>query len=150
MSLEKITCSKLYTGYPFSHRQPRHDGHCSLIHGHNWDFEFEFACSEMDENGFVIDFGKLKFIRVMLDDKFDHTFVVPEYDPEMKRWEQLAKDGLIKLTVIPDASAEGLAKYLHDFVSEMVKSDSNGRVWVSKVTVWEDSHDKAVYQNDNH
>ena len=56
-----ITCSKLYKDIPFAHRQHLHDGHCSQIHGHNWDIKLTFSCKELDAMGFVVDFGKLFF-----------------------------------------------------------------------------------------
>ena len=64
-----ITCTKRYDNLPFAHRQPNHEGHCSLIHGHNWSFEFEFKASKLDGNGFVIDFGDLKWP--------DHALAIP-------------------------------------------------------------------------
>ena len=76
-----ITCSKTYTDLPFAHRQPSHQGHCALIHGHNWSFEFEFAADKLDECGFVIDFGKLKWLKDWINERFDHTLVLNESDP---------------------------------------------------------------------
>ena len=46
-----ITCSKLYKDIPFAHRQHLHDGHCSQIHGHNWDIKLTFSCKELDAMG---------------------------------------------------------------------------------------------------
>ena len=57
-----MTCSKTYSDLPFAHRQHRHAGHCSLIHGHNWELKITFACEEFDKNGFVVDFGNLKYM----------------------------------------------------------------------------------------
>jgi 6-pyruvoyltetrahydropterin/6-carboxytetrahydropterin synthase len=58
-----LTCKKTYFDVPFAHRQHLHDGHCSFVHGHNWDISITFACDKTDENGFVVDFGKLKFLK---------------------------------------------------------------------------------------
>jgi 6-pyruvoyltetrahydropterin/6-carboxytetrahydropterin synthase len=58
-----ITCSKTYRDIPFAHRQHRHEGHCSFLHGHNWSVEIEFACSQLDERGFVVDFGGLGYLK---------------------------------------------------------------------------------------
>lgn len=75
-----ITCSKEYRDIPFGHRQPNHDGHCALIHGHNWGVKFSFAAKTLDRSGFVVDFGKLKGIKDMLNE-FDHALVLNETDP---------------------------------------------------------------------
>lgn len=139
-----ITIKKQYTDLPFSHRQPRHTGKCAWIHGHNWGFDFTFAATELDENGFVIDFGRLKFLKTYLQKKFDHTFVVPVDDPEMQLWESLRDKNLIDLVVLPDVSAEGLAQFLLDDVNKLIMKESNNRVFVVEVTVWEDEKNSAT------
>ena len=58
-----ITCSKTYRDIPLSHRQPFHAGKCSRLHGHSWAITLTFEAEELDENGFVIDFGDLHFIQ---------------------------------------------------------------------------------------
>jgi len=139
-----ISCSKIYKDVPFAHRQPRHDGRCAYIHGHNWDFEFEFCSKEMDGNGFVIDFGKLKFIKEYLD-KYDHGLVVEEGDPELYRWRELNGLGLANVTVVPDVSAEGFAVHLYNELNPLVQAASDARAWIHSVKVWEDSKDSALY-----
>ena len=64
-----LTCTKTYFDVPFAHRQHLHDGHCSFIHGHNWDIRVTFGCERTDENGFVVDFGKLKFLKAWIEEK---------------------------------------------------------------------------------
>ena len=51
------TCAKRYYNLPCAHRQHNHRGHCSKIHGYSRSFEFHCAAHELDENGFVFDFG---------------------------------------------------------------------------------------------
>src|SRR4051812_26092027 len=63
-----LTCRKTYTDIPWAHRQHRHDGHCAYLHGHNWSITITFGCREPDENGFVLDFGKLKFLKHWIDE----------------------------------------------------------------------------------
>ena len=74
------TCSKTYTDIPFAHRQHKHEGHCSYIHGHNWSIKFTFGCHKLDDNGFVMDFGKMKFIRDWIEINLDHAFVYNKGD----------------------------------------------------------------------
>ncbi len=76
-----FTCSKTYHDIPFAHRQHRHAGHCAFVHGHNWSFRFTFGAEEPDENGFVVDFGRVKFIRDWLAQHFDHACVFNRDDP---------------------------------------------------------------------
>lgn len=140
-----LTCSKLYKDFPAAHRQPNHDGHCRFIHGHNYDFEFVFAAHHRDDNGFVVDFGKLTFIKEFLTDTFDHTFCVSEGDPQKSLFLELDLQGLAVVRVMPDTSAEGMAEYVHKHVDELVQQMTRGRVWVIAVRVCEDSKNWATF-----
>ena len=76
-----ITCSKTYRDIPLSHRQPFHEGRCSRLHGHSWAITLTFEASELDGNGFVIDFGDLHFIENWIDEHLDHGMILSESDP---------------------------------------------------------------------
>lgn len=144
--MDKITCSKRFTDIPFAHRQHNHDGHCAWIHGHNWEFELEFSAKTLDENNFVIDFGKLGFIKQWIKDKLDHSLLLNESDPELDFFlDHLGRTGFARIQVIPDGSAEGLAKYIHEVLNTLVQIETNARVWISKVTVREDSKNFATF-----
>lgn len=139
-----LTCRKTYSDIPFAHRQHRHDGHCAFIHGHNWSFTLTFACERTDTNGFVVDFGKLKYIRTWIDDKLDHACLLMRDDP--------LKDALIaaapqawKVFEVDDCSCEGLAKLLFDTFNPMVREDTKGRAWLVAVDVEEDTRNAATY-----
>lgn len=75
--------TKVFKGYPFAHRQHTHDGHCRLIHGHNWDFEIALEADQLDENGFVYDFGKFGWLKEWLENMFDHTLLLNKDDPQL-------------------------------------------------------------------
>ena len=105
-----FTCSKTYRDIPFAHRQHRHDGHCSYLHGHNWGIEVEFACDRLDERGFVVDFGGLAFLKAWIDEHLDHACLFAKDDPVRER---LLKDypRLFRPLVIDSVSTEGIAKF---------------------------------------
>jgi len=44
----------------FSHHIRGHRGACINVHGHTWKFEVGLAAAELDNEGFVVDFGLLK------------------------------------------------------------------------------------------
>lgn len=134
-------CQKIYSDLPFGHRQHKHNGHCSLIHGHSWTFEFEFAAEELDEAGFVIDFGGLKKLKQMINEEFDHTLVLNQDDPLRPAIEAM---GIAKVTVVDSCSSEGIAKYLADDVAWLVDDLTSGRAWLYRVTVHEDSKNSAT------
>ena len=139
-----INCKKTYSDIPFAHRQHLHDGHCSLIHGHNWSFTLTFSCIETDKNGFVIDFGKLGQLKDWIEEKLDHACLFNADDPEIEGL--ITRYGfLFKVYIIPNCSSEGIAKHLHEIFDPMVRKQTNDRAWVAVVEVKEDSKNSACY-----
>lgn len=142
-----ITCSKTYRDIPLSHRQPNHRGRCSRLHGHSWSITLTFESKELDDNGFVIDFGDLHFIEDWIDEHLDHATAVWENDPKLVSLNELQNEGLIKLLAVPNASCEGIAKYLHNTFDPIVRKRTDERVWVRSVYLQEDSKNSATYQS---
>jgi 6-pyruvoyltetrahydropterin/6-carboxytetrahydropterin synthase len=134
-----ITCSKLYTDIPFAHRQHLHPGHCSRIHGHNWSIKITFACSEFDANGFVIDFGELKFIKRYFDEYLDHACVFSRRDPLAQKILDSAPEGIFKPYWVDNASCEGLATHLSEELSKLLTEHEGDRVWIAELELHEDS-----------
>lgn len=158
------TCSKLFGPFAAAHRQHRHDGHCALIHGHNWSIELTFTSDSLDENQFVVDFGKLKWLRAYLEDLFDHTLLINADDPALGYLRTVLDNSaqregfctLAKIIEVPSCGAEGLGEYLLNqvnvrlthpgFVSPEAAEDYSQRcVRVVSVTVFEDEKNKATY-----
>lgn len=147
------TCTKMFPNYPFAHRQHMHDGHCALIHGHNWGFEFTFDCDRLDENKFVIDFGKLQWLKKWLADHFDHTLVLNADDPHLATLREcLEVSGpnpvtFAKIVVVPNGGAEGLAAWTLNQVNLLLGELAIGQdrgLFVRKVVVFEDDKNSAT------
>lgn len=139
-----LTCKKTYRDIPFAHRQHLHQGHCSLIHGHNWAITLTFACSEMDSNGFVVDFGRLKYLKEWIDTHLDHACLFNESDPEKEALLQ-TYGHLFKSYILPNCSSEGLAQHLHGIFDPMVREQTQDRVWIIEIEIEEDSKNSAKY-----
>lgn len=140
-----LTCKKTYRDIPFAHRQHRHDGHCALIHGHNWSITLTFACSEVDENGFVMDFGKVKYLKAWIEENLDHACLFNQDDVEIDAL--LAQFGhLFKPYIVPSTSCEGLAQHLYEIFNPMVLAETDGRAWLTTVEVEEDYKNSAAYR----
>ena len=139
-----ISCRKRFTDIPFAHRQPNHGGHCAFVHGHNWAVTVTFACSETDANGFVVDFGDLKFLRTWIDDHLDHACVFATGDP-LRETLVAAAPQAWKVYVMDDCSCEGLARHLFEVFDPMVREHTGGRAWVTSVEVEEDTRNAATY-----
>ena len=142
----KLTCTKTYSDVSFAHRQHRHDGHCSYVHGHNWDISVTFACDKTDENGFVVDFGKLKFLKKWIDENLDHSCVFSEDDPLREKLVGAAPEAW-KIYLVQRCSCEGLAEHLCGVFNDMVAEATGGRASVVAVEVSEDSKNTARYSN---
>lgn len=48
------------------------DHKCARLHGHNYIVEIELGGAEVDEHGFVRDFGMLSDLKTYIDDNMDH------------------------------------------------------------------------------
>ena len=142
-----FTCSKLYADIPFAHRQHRHAGQCALVHGHNWSLRFTFACGRMDVNGFVVDFGGLRYIREWIDATLDHACLFNADDP-LRELLIAAAPGAWKPVVVEHCSAEGIARFVFDAIDPMVREHTSGRAWLQSVEIHEDSRNSACYAPD--
>ena len=140
-----LTCSKIYRDIPLGHRQPNHPGHCSLIHGHNWEIKLTFAADEVDENGFIVDFGELHYIKDWIDENLDHACAFSATDPHRSKLEELEEMKLVRPLFIENASCEGLAKHLFEIFNPMVSENTGGRARIVSIDLLEDSKNSAFY-----
>lgn len=141
--MKQYTSTKRFTGFPCTHRQWKAESHCRFVHGYSREFYFEFACTELTQEFWVMDFGGLKEVKKWLEHMFDHTFLASEDDPYLENFQKMHDDGIIQLRILPNAGMEGTAKYVFDKVNAMVKEQTNNRVWVTKVEVRENEKNSA-------
>ncbi len=142
-----ITCRKVFSDIPFAHRQHKHDGHCAFVHGHNWDVAVTFGCHDLDQNGFVVDFGRVKYLRQWLEQHLDHATVFSADDP-LRDQLVAAAPGAWKVYVLPCCSCEGVARHLFEVFDALVRQHTGGRAFVVAIEVSEDSRNSARYQPD--
>lgn len=139
------TIEKRYTNLKAAHRQWRHEGHCSGIHGENWTITLVVGCLALDERGFVIDFGGMKEIRDWLHNNFDHTLLLDEDDPALPMLQKIQEHTHIaKIVVLPSASAEGIGRYVLQNVDAMIRFMTGNRCYLVKVVVNEDEKNTAT------
>lgn len=139
------TCEKIYTDIPIGHVQHKHPGHCRFVHGHNWSFALTFACDELDDQGFVIDFGGIKFIARWIEENLDHACLFAESDVEGQKM-LTAFPHLFKARIVKNCSAEGLAVYLFDVFDGLIREESGGRAWLKSIRVGEDGKNFAYFE----
>lgn len=154
-----FTCNKKFSDYAAAHRNAKDKGHCALIHGHNFAFDFSFACRERDERGWVVDFGNLVWLKSLLANMFDHTLLLNIDDPAVEYFKHvfnetattLAKGPFANVRVIENCSCEGIAEFLFEEVDRILRATTKtdafpkGRAFLHGVTVYEDSKNSASF-----
>lgn len=76
------------------------EGHkCARLHGHNYVVEIVLEGPELDESGFVLDYGDLAPFGSFIDEKLDHRH--------------------LNDVVNGPASAESLARFLYEFARSL-------------------------------
>ena len=128
-------------------RQPNADhSHCSLLHGYSLAFKFTFACVELDDKNWAVDFGGLKPLKNWLAEMFDHTYLVAEDDPELETFKELEAKKLVDLRIVPATGCERFAEMVFDYADNLVNELTKGRCWVQEVTVREHGHNSATVE----
>jgi 6-pyruvoyltetrahydropterin/6-carboxytetrahydropterin synthase len=128
-------------------RQPNADhSHCHLLHGYSLAFTFTFACKELDNKNWVVDFGGLKQLKAWLEDSFDHKIVVDKNDPALITIIDLEARGLAEVRVFDGVGAEKFAEHAYEFADNLVYEITNGRCWCVKVEVAEHGANSAIYE----
>ncbi len=140
-----FTSTKTFANLPCNHRQWRHAGHCAFLHGYSRSYTFHFACSEVDETHFVVDFGSLKRLKRWLEWMFDHTTLINADDPELPLFETLHARQVIDLRVMPNVSMEASARYVWAYADALVRAGTGGRAWCFAVEARENDKNSAFY-----
>ena len=139
---------KEFNGYSTAFRQHKADSHCKYIHGYALRFKVWFD-GELDYRNWVVDFGcfKRNGVKDWFKHQFDHTTVISVDDPERNRFEEMDKDGLIQLRIMEDVGCEKFAEYTFNFVNEYISSETDGRVKLISVEVFEHGANSAIFKN---
>jgi 6-pyruvoyltetrahydropterin/6-carboxytetrahydropterin synthase len=140
--------TKSYFDYPCAHRQHRHQGNCALVHGYSRSFHFVFAAQTADSCGFIVDYGKLKWVKAHLDHMFDHTLLLNPDDPLLSQFQEIEKQGGAAIRIMPyGVGMEGTAQYLCEYVDERLRVETQGRCWVVSVESRENPKNSSIYFN---
>ena len=146
MPPSSYTCSKQFEGYPCSHRQWQHPGHCRFVHGYSRSFTVWFAATALDDCGFVVDFSSLRPLEAQLRKQFDHTFLVNANDPLMEHWQQLHYLGALDLRVMENVGMEATAQLVWTWTNALLKERDGERTCCWKVEARENRANAATYE----
>ncbi len=119
----------------------------SHVHGYRLMAKIYFECKDLDANGFVVDYGSLKKLRDMLEETFDHTLAVAGDDPLLETFETLRDLGGCDLRVFANGvGIERFAEFTFHTADQFIKKASHHRCWVSKVELWENEKNSAIFE----
>jgi 6-pyruvoyltetrahydropterin/6-carboxytetrahydropterin synthase len=111
------------------HALRNYRGKCENVHGHNYRCQVTLAGRELDSIGLLVDFVELKKVVHGVLDRMDHQWL-NEFPPFDKL----------------NPSAENMAKYIYDQVSDGLKAQQSARV--TAVRLWETDTASATYRPD--
>ena len=144
----KFNSSKRFGPITTAHRQWRDKGHCSYVHGYGRYVRLTFEASELDERGWVMDFGDLKDVKSWIESEWDHRTLIAADDPVIPELKTLEEVGGINLNILPEGYLPGIeesCRYLYDKLNPVIQRKTNNRVEITRVEIWETEKNQAEY-----
>ena len=132
-------------GLSCAFRQWKADSHCKLIHGYSLGFRFVFEAETLDQRNWVYDFGDLGFIKLFLEDNFDHIMMIAQDDP--RKHDLYNLDGIAEIRELPVVGCEAFAEYVYSYVGNEVSIRTNNRVSLVSVECFEHGANSALFGN---
>ena len=146
--MSKYTSSKRFGPISTGHRQWKHDGHCSYVHGYGRFVEITFGSDQLDYRGWVMDFGDLKDVKKWLKKEWDHRLLLAWDDPLIDDFKKLHKKGGVNINIMSPVYGPGIedsCKYVYDNISEIILTKTSNQVWIDKVKIYEHENNWAEY-----
>lgn len=129
-------------------RQPNAvHSHCKLLHGYALSFRFKFACSELDNKNWVVDFGGLKELKTWLHDSFDHKLVIDSKDEAKDFFYSLENHNLAEVVEFDGVGCEKFAEHAFNKANEIVRRITENRCWCVECEVREHGGNSGVYES---
>ena len=144
----KYKSSKRFGPITTGHRQWRDKGHCSYVHGYGRYVRLTFEATELDERGWVMDFGDLKDVKSWIESEWDHRTLIAADDPTIPELKTLEEVGGINLNILPEGYLPGIeesCRYLYDKLNPVIQRKTNNRVEITRVEIWETEKNQAEY-----
>ena len=116
---------KIITHMACAHQLREFEGRCENLHGHNWKIEVFVTGNELEPNGILIDFKRIKSVTEKVIDELDHKFL-----NDLEYFKGV------------NPSSENIARYVFKALGYALNSNN---VRVSRVTAWESDNACASY-----
>jgi len=121
--------------------------HCRLAHGYDLRFTIALGAHDLDENGWVYDFGKLAPLRERIKETFDHKWIVGMDDPHGNEITKLAELGIVSLSILERTGCEFFAAWCAAEAADVLSSTGDlGRVRVLSATCSENGANHATFR----
>ena len=121
----------------YGHRLLDYEGKCRHLHGHNGRAVITLAAAELDRQGMVLDFSRLKrVVGRWIDETIDHKMLLHENDPMLPALRQQGEPVFV-MKVNP--TAENIARLIYDYTAAQGFP-------VVEVQLWETENCCATYQ----
>jgi 6-pyruvoyltetrahydropterin/6-carboxytetrahydropterin synthase len=131
------------------HRVPNHRSKCRNPHGHRYRVVAHcvgpiIEDPNHEDDGMLVDFGKLKRLLEEIHDKFDHGMIIHEDDNDLMY--ALDSGHGWKIIVFPYVpTAENLARYIHGYLDDRIQDEFGEHLKLHRIEVWETPTSQAVY-----
>lgn len=133
-------------GLSCAFRQWRADSHCKYLHGYALQIKLTFQSNVLDNRNWVVDFGSLKSLKGLLEDQFDHKTLVALDDPELEKFKELDKLGIIQMRTVDACGCEAMAYYVYHMTNQWLTDAGYDAVVLESVEVAEHESNSAIYR----
>ena len=133
-------------GLSCAFRQWRATSHCNQVHGYSLGFRFIFEADTLDDRNWVYDFGNTKWIKVYLEEAFDHTTAVAADDPHLNLFKAMDDAGVLTLRIFSAVGCEKFAEIVYTDIAPQVADETQNRVRLKSVEVFEHGSNSAIYE----
>ena len=121
----------------YGHRLMDHVGKCKHLHGHNARVIVTFEAADLDGQGMVLDFNRIKqIVTRWVDEHLDHRMILRRDDPAIAALEGLSEPLYL---IDSNPTAENIARLIFD------KAAEEG-LPVVEVRLWETPNCHATYR----
>jgi|TARA_B110000914_G_scaffold202343_1_gene195226 6-pyruvoyltetrahydropterin/6-carboxytetrahydropterin synthase len=134
-------------GFSCAFRQWKADSACNQIHGYSLGFKLTLEAADLDDKSWVYDFGGFINIKNWIEDHFDHTFLISKDDPELELLKELGNKGVANIIELDAVGCEKFAEMTYNFSNQYINEQTNGRVKLLSVEVFEHGANSAVFKN---
>jgi 6-pyruvoyltetrahydropterin/6-carboxytetrahydropterin synthase len=121
----------------YGHRLLNYDGKCRHLHGHNGKAIITLEAEQLDAQGMVVDFARLKrIVGGWIDEALDHKMLLHRDDPVLG---YLRAQGEPVFVMDVNPTAENVARLIYDYAAERGFP-------VVEVQLWETDACQASYR----